>query len=418
MPPHPPSHGAPFPALDPLHSRSIAESHERCRAFGLRAGERPDLSLLSRADLRQAQERNQRLCQQAMPVMELLWEQLSHTHSMVVLTDTQGTVLHALGDAGFLERANRVALAPGAVWSEAAKGTNAVGTALMDEQPVLVHGPEHYLSANHFLTCSAAPIFDHAGNVLGVIDVSGEQRSYHPHTLALARMSARLIENQWFADRFRDALKLRLHAAASGLGTLQEGVVALDADGRVLGANRCALDLLSRSASALRRQSVDDIFGVSLARMVDHARLAGDTPMTLVTNPAPCGPSPHSPARPVWAAEPGQLSAARGSALEVPSGPRALYARLSLDAGHLVRSTLPVSPLHAAAGGDVPLVVSPPAIASTALPAATLRERENDAIREAVDAAAGNLSRAARALGIGRSTLYRKLRAARQPGQG
>ncbi len=56
--------------------------------------------------------------------------------------------------------------------------------------------------------------------------------------------------------------------------------------------------------------------------------------------------------------------------------------------------------LHAAAGG-----------------LGTLRERENEAIREAVDAAAGNLSRAARSLGIGRSTLQRKLRAAKQPGQ-
>src|SRR5690606_760400 len=146
------------------------------------------------------------------------------------LTDSQGTVLHVLGDAGFLDRAQRVALVPGAVWSEASKGTNAVGTTLMNEDATLVHGAEHYLRANHFLTCSAAPIFDHTGSMIGVIDVSGEQRSYHPHTLALARMSARLIENQWFADRFRHRLKLHVHAQPAGLGTVQEGVVALDAD--------------------------------------------------------------------------------------------------------------------------------------------------------------------------------------------
>jgi transcriptional regulator of acetoin/glycerol metabolism len=39
----------------------------------------------------------------------------------------------------------------------------------------------------------------------------------------------------------------------------------------------------------------------------------------------------------------------------------------------------------------------------------TLREREIDAIRQALDAAGGNRAKAARALGIGRSTLYRKL---------
>src|SRR5882762_2999852 len=268
--------------FEPLHTRAIADSHARSRAFGLHEHEVPDLSLLSRSDLHVAQQRNHRLCEQALPVMEMLWEQIAHTQSMVVLTDSQGTVLHALGDAEFLDRAHRVALAPGAVWSEVSKGTNAVGTALIEEQPTLVHGAEHFLCTNRFLTCSASPIFDHAGRVLGVIDVSGDHRSYHPHTLALARMSARLIENQWFADRFRAGLKLHLHASPQGLGTVQEGIVAIDAQGSILGANRCALDTLGRSAARLRHESLESIFGVSLSQMVDHARRSSDVPMMLV----------------------------------------------------------------------------------------------------------------------------------------
>ncbi len=404
MQPHPTTTSSSLPVLDATHSRAIAESHERCRALGLRVHETPDLSLLIRADLRQAQDRNHRLCEHAMPVMEMLWEQLSHTHSMVVLTDTQGTVLHALGDAGFLERAHRVALAPGAVWSEANKGTNAVGTALMDELPTVVHAREHYLSANHFLTCSAAPIFDHAGRVLGVLDVSGDQRSYHPHTLALARMSARLIENQWFSDRFRHGLKLHLHPSVIGLGTVQEGVVAIDADGRVLGANRCALALLGRSAASLRHDSVESIFGISLAQMVDHARHAGDQPMTLVTG-APA--LMHEPARtqalPMWAAEPGQLASERSPLARTGATTRVLHAKVTLDASGLARAPVAL--------GELPVVREPmPAEPPAGNPPITLREREVEAVRQAVDAAGGNMTRAARALGIGRSTLYRKLR--------
>ncbi|HEX6706855.1 MAG TPA: helix-turn-helix domain-containing protein [Albitalea sp.] len=381
---------APGAAPDPLHARAIAESHERCRAFGLRVHEAPDLALVSRADLRQAREHNQRLCEQALPVMELLWEQLSHTRSMVVLSDRQGTVLHAVGDAGFLERAHRVALAPGAVWSEAAKGTNAVGTALMDEVPTLVHGREHYLGINHFLTCSAAPIFDHAGQVMGVIDVSGDQRSYHPHTLALARMSARLIEDQWFSDRFRHALKLHLHPQASALGTVQEGVMAIDADGQILGANRRALDLLARSAASLRRHSVATVFGVSAAQIVDHARQGGDAPMTLVPRPAVDASAPPArlPALPLWAGDPGELPSPRGLAL---AAPQALHAKVTLGAGEESRRPVRIGPPRA-----------------TGVP--TLREHERQAIADALSASGGNMSRAARALGIGRSTLYRKLR--------
>ena len=137
-------------------------------------------------------DRHRRLYQQAAPVMEMLFEQIVSTHSMVVLTDPQGTILHAVGDNGFLEKAQRVALAPGVNWSEASKGTNAIGTALFNEAPTLVHGSEHFVHANHFLTCSAAPILDHAGQLLGVLDVTGDQQSYHPHTLALVSMSARM----------------------------------------------------------------------------------------------------------------------------------------------------------------------------------------------------------------------------------
>ncbi len=392
--------------LDAAHAHVVADSHERCRALGLRAEQLPDLTLLERADLRIAQERNRRLCEQAMPVLELLWEQLSHTHSIVGLTDSHGTVLHVLGDAGFLDRAQRVALVPGAVWSEASKGTNAVGTALMNEDATLVHGAEHYLRANHFLTCSAAPIFDHTGSMIGVIDVSGEQRSYHPHTLALARMSARLIENQWFADRFRHRLKLHVHAQPAGLGTVQEGVIALDADGRILGANRCALDLLGRNAVTLRHESVEMIFGVSLARMIDHARLAGDAPMALALMPPSRGGTPRWPATAPASSAAGERGAVATAMRELASATRALYVKVSLDAPALVHA-----PVHMQGASPIDAPAPAVPVAAAAPRAATLRERELAAITEAVAAAGGNMARAARTLGIGRSTLYRKWRA-------
>jgi len=401
-------------ALAPAHALTIANSHERSRAFGLREFELPDLSLMSRAELHLAQQRSHRLCEQAKPVMEMLWEQIAHTQSMVVLTDAQGTVLHALGDAEFLSRAQRVALAPGAVWSEAAKGTNAVGTALIEEQPALVHAREHFLCANHFLTCSASPIFDHAGSVLGVIDVSGDQRSYHPHTLALACMSARVIENQWFIDRFRSGLKLHLHTSAHGLGTLQEGVVAIDTDGRILGANRCALDMLGRSAARLRHESLESVFGVSLSQMVDHARLSADLPMTLVLDLEPARPRlPDAASAPVWAGEPGQPAAAR----RMPTLQTVVCAKLSGDAigpGPIViRPTQPARAREPLGTPPTPAAAEPQRAAASAT--TTLRQQELAAIHHAVEAAGGNMAKAARSLGIGRSTLYRKL--GKRPGR-
>ena len=91
----------------------IERSHQRSEALGLKRHEKCGFDPLVRSDLNLARERNQRLYTHAAPVMQLLYEQIVNTESMIVLTDAQGTILHAVGDDSFLARAHRVALAPG-----------------------------------------------------------------------------------------------------------------------------------------------------------------------------------------------------------------------------------------------------------------------------------------------------------------
>ncbi len=261
------------------HVDTIDQSHERCVALGVSRIERPDFSLIGRSDLNLARDRNLRLHEHAAPVMEMLYEQIINTESMVVLTDATGTILHSIGDDDFLGRAAKVALAPGANWSESAKGTNAVGTALMAETPTLVHADEHYLHANHFLTCSAAPILDPRGNILGVLDVSGDHRSYHQHTMALVKMSARMIENHWLTDDYHNVMRLHFHSRVEFIGTLMEGIVAVSADGKLVGANRGALEQLGLSGAALRMHSLTSLFGTTVNALVDRFRSPLATPM-------------------------------------------------------------------------------------------------------------------------------------------
>jgi len=270
-------------ALPQTHVNLIEQSHERCAALGLSRIERPDFTPLGRTDLNVARDRNLRLHSHAAPVMEMLFEQIVNTESMVLLCDASGTVIHSIGDDDFLARASKVALAPGANWSESAKGTNAVGTALVAEAPTLVHADEHYLHANHFLTCSAAPIIDPRGNILGVLDVSGDRRSYHQHTMALVKMSARMIENHWLSDDYRNAMRLHFHSRVGYIGTLMEGILAVSPDGRIVGANRSALEQLGLSGAALRMQSLVSLFGTSVGALVDRFRSPLATPLEVRT---------------------------------------------------------------------------------------------------------------------------------------
>jgi len=266
---------------DPAHVEAIRKSHERCAAMGLSRIGSADYSPLARSDLTVSRERNHRLYVHAVPVMELLLEQILATKSMVVLIDAKGTVLHSVGHEDLVDRTAKIALAPGVDWCEASKGTNGMGTALLTEAPVVVHADEHFMHAHDFLTCSAAPIFDPRGNVLGVLDVTGDHRSYHTHTMGLVKMSARMIENHWMTDDYRHALRLHFHSRHEFIDTLMEGILAVGHDGKFVGVNRSALDLLGMSAAAVRMNSVASLFGISLSALVDHFRSSLGAPLCL-----------------------------------------------------------------------------------------------------------------------------------------
>jgi len=156
--------------------------------------------------------------------MDHLFEQVRHSQSVVILADPRGMLMHTLGDAYFLERAERVALMCGASWHEEQRGTNAIGTALAERQPVEIHGAENFLERNGFLTCAAAPIMSSRGDLLGVLDISGDQRSGHPHTLGLVNTAARFIENRLLIAHCRQQVQLHLHASPEGIGTIGEGI--------------------------------------------------------------------------------------------------------------------------------------------------------------------------------------------------
>lgn len=255
---------------------AIANSHSRSAGYGLDSHFKPDYGRASKGEMEAVREQSRFLFQHAAPVMETLYDQIMNTHSMVVLTSARGMVLHSLGDTDFLEKATRVALMPGVDWSEQQKGTNAIGTALYEQEALTVHGNQHFLSANQILTCSCAPIFDPLGQVIGALDVTGDQHSFQSHTLALVRMSAQMIENHMFADVFQAAVRIHFHARAEFLGTLVEGIAVFSAEGRFLSANRSAQFQLGMPRSALQAHTFPSLFGMPISVLLDQTRKHGN----------------------------------------------------------------------------------------------------------------------------------------------
>jgi len=260
----------------------ISRSWQRCRQAGLTPEQsRLDGPHFGQGQLRMAAERRAALITQARPVIDYMYGQIRDSGCVMLLSDENGYVLESAGDNEFCSRAAQVALQPGACWAEDARGTNAVGTALIEGKPIVVNGAEHYLRHNSFLACAAAPLVASGGQLLGALDISCDARVYHPHTFGLVRAAAQMIENRMFEFSFLGNTKLRFHITGAGLGGMMEGAIALGDDGRILGANRSGFAMLGLGVNDIEKRRLEDLFNISLGALMDLSRHAQGRPVAL-----------------------------------------------------------------------------------------------------------------------------------------
>jgi hypothetical protein len=232
---------------------------------------------------------------------ELLRDVGRSDHQALLFCDAAGMLLWIDGDRRVVQRARSVRLEPGALWSEAAAGTNAMGTALATGHPVQVFSAEHYARPVHDWTCSAAPIRDpDTGAVIGVLDLSGALETAHPHSLAVVSAAARLVEQQLRTSAAVVAARLveayggrvgRGNAHPDALATAG-GRVLLSADSALVGRSVRLPDAEALLASgglvklpggrtAVAEPVADGGFLLWIARD-DHDAVAADTPSSLL----------------------------------------------------------------------------------------------------------------------------------------
>lgn len=128
-------------------------------------------------------------------VERMLREATEDSRYLVAMSDADGVLLWVNGHPQALEVAGEGGFEPGHLVSERALGTNAVGTSIELSHPVQIFSAEHFSRRLHGLTCSAAPIRDpETGELVAALDLSGDFRSSHPHSLTLVTSIARLVE--------------------------------------------------------------------------------------------------------------------------------------------------------------------------------------------------------------------------------
>ena len=249
-------------------------------------------------------------------------------------------------------------------------GTGAPGVTLRTGMACTVLGGEHFFGGLQVLECAAAPIRDVHGGLAAVLDLTCEGRRFGFDAAAVVAMYATTIENQLLRAQSTEHLVVHLQTSPALLGTPMEGLVGLDTHGRVAWVNNVAARLLG-VAQGDRGLPADEVFGIGPNRLALLTRSA-DVSMHRLPN---------------------GLSVWIGARMQARDG-----------SGPLVAT------VRAAAVEATPAAA---AVAPIARLAATLRDNDRDLIERTLQVCGGNVSKAARTLGVSRGLVYRHLKAGR-----
>jgi transcriptional regulator of acetoin/glycerol metabolism len=251
----------------------VAQSWDRCiNQYQLNPARPHEPMVISRHDLDERCARQADVIASARYEMTTLYQQLADPETAVVLTDTDGVIVHMVSAPEFAAEVGPLGLRVGGMWSESASGTNGMGTCLAAGGPVSVRLEDHFFSQFTQLTCSAVPVYDPAGEVAAVLDVTSRSSLMQQHLLVLLGMTARMIENRLIDARFRNAHPLHFHSRPEFIYTLHEGKLAVNPDGSILAANRSALFQLGlQSVAEIRSRHIEDLFQTSLDDMLQRS---------------------------------------------------------------------------------------------------------------------------------------------------
>ncbi len=160
----------------------IRDSWQRCHVMQVNPLRRcAPLAIAREAQLYHLREVNELLIRATRSAMSHLTDFLADSGYVIVLSDAKGCLLDVVGDVGIRRRLARIDFVPGGDWSEAAAGTNAIGTALADGHVVQLMAAEHYCDGWQDLTCTAAPVrHPFTGEVVGILDVTGDYHLIRP----------------------------------------------------------------------------------------------------------------------------------------------------------------------------------------------------------------------------------------------
>lgn len=325
----------------------VTQSWQRCLDMGLQPHQSVGFDTITAQHMRRIQEASRPLVQAARPVLTELARVIADIRYFAILTNAEGIVVDVHGPVDRQDRRADAIARVGVDLSECSVGTTSISAALRELQPVWLHRGEHFFQDTSAYSCAGAPVFGPDGLCAGMLDLTGIETQERPALRHLVQRSARSIENSWLLSTAH-ALVLRLSWPGNPPGGDSDGLITLDHEGHLIGANPAARQMLSLETTSSAPLHASDVFAFPWENLFDAAAQA--RPQEI----------------PLWSGLRLQIQAIRTGA-------------------------------HTTVATHSPMAAKP------------LKAAQTDMIRQAVQQARGNVAEAARALGISRATVYRKL---------
>ncbi|HDR8117281.1 sigma-54-dependent Fis family transcriptional regulator [Bacillus thuringiensis] len=234
----------------------ISESWHRCKQANVNPHMNKGQKILSSNFFQDQKKKSEIFLDIAIPQIQNMRKTIDELQMMALLIDPDGYVLSLSGNKQTLKRAKHINFIEGVKWTEAAVGTNAIGTALEIEEAIMISGTEHYSVVSHSWSCAAAPIHNDDGKLIGVLDFSCPIEFSHPYMLGMVTSIAHAIERE---------CSIRVHQ--NELHLIHRFLDVIDSDEQVVICNH--RDVIV-SASKSVRERINDWSRMKLEELMHH----------------------------------------------------------------------------------------------------------------------------------------------------
>lgn len=237
----------------------IIRSHERCIKYGIKKSITSPKKIFKGKELRILLEENNKLIKIARPFMKILYDFLKGSGFSIYLTDKEGRVLTIIGDKDIIIDQAKVGIIVGSDMSEKSAGTNAIGTALYENCSVQISGENHFITAFHIWTCSAAIIHNEDGDIIGCLNLTGRRQLAHPHTLGLVVAAVKSIENHVKVEKTQNELFKVNRYLYTVMDSMNLGIFTADTNGVIIAINNSLCNMLNIKEEEIIKKNADSL---------------------------------------------------------------------------------------------------------------------------------------------------------------